>query len=219
MVYDIIALTVAVLGGLLLFMAARALLGSNWFLAWLRGTLGLLLLLAAAFSAMAAWDLLGYEQILEDKPVAVIRLTHNGEKRYTALVTWPDTQDAAKEYVLQGDQWQLDARLLKWSDALSRLGLKPGYRLGRLAGRYYSLEDERNLPRTLYDLGQSGAWLDLWSLYDRIDSEVPWLDALYGNAVFAPMEDGAVYEISLSASGLVSRPMNEAARKALNNWP
>ena len=45
----------------------------------------------------------------------------------------------------------------------------------------------------------------------RYRSWVPWLDALYGSATFLPMADGALYEIKVSQSGLVARPLNQAA--------
>ena len=39
---------------------------------------------------------------------------------------------------------------------------------------------------------------------------MPWADALYGSAVYVPMSDGARYQVVVSQSGLVARPLNEA---------
>jgi hypothetical protein len=44
------------------------------------------------------------------------------------------------------------------------------------------------------------------------------MDALYGSATFLPMADGALYEIKVSQSGLVARPLNQAARDAVAGW-
>jgi hypothetical protein len=47
---------------------------------------------------------------------------------------------------------------------------------------------------------------------------VPWVDALFGSATFVPMADGALYAVSVSQSGLIARPANQAARNAVAGW-
>jgi hypothetical protein len=44
------------------------------------------------------------------------------------------------------------------------------------------------------------------------------VDALYGSATYLPMVDGALYEIKVSQSGLLARPLNQAAREAVGSW-
>jgi hypothetical protein len=41
---------------------------------------------------------------------------------------------------------------------------------------------------------------------------------LYGSATYLPMADGADYEVTVSQSGLVARPLNDAARLAVGAW-
>jgi hypothetical protein len=89
--------------------------------------------------------------------------------------------------------------------------------LDRIGGRYTRLEDERSQPRSVYSLNQPQR-IDLWDLVHRYHSWVPWMDALYGSATFLPMADGALYEIKVSQSGLVARPLNQAARDAVAGW-
>jgi hypothetical protein len=60
--------------------------------------------------------------------------------------------------------------------------------------------------------------IDLWELIRRNHSWIPWMDALYGSAAVLPMADGALYEIKVSQSGLVARPLNQAAREAVGSW-
>jgi hypothetical protein len=97
------------------------------------------------------------------------------------------------------------------------MGFDTAYRLERISGRYSRIEDERNLPRTVYPLNPPNR-LDLWELVHRYHSWLPWVDAIYGSAVYLPMADAASYEIKVSQSGLVARPLNQAARDALGNW-
>src|SRR5690606_6949556 len=83
--------------------------------------------------------------------VATLAFTRIGEQNYEVLLT--DGRGDRKTYILAGDLWQLDARILKWHGPLLALGIKPGFKLDRLQGRYISLEQERRNERTVYDLG------------------------------------------------------------------
>ena len=80
-----------------------------------------------------------------------------------------------------------------------------------------SIDDERNLPRTVYPLAKQERF-DLWEIVHDNQSWIPWIDALYGTATFLPMADGATYEVEISQSGLLARPLNQAARTAVGAW-
>jgi hypothetical protein len=47
---------------------------------------------------------------------------------------------------------------------------------------------------------------------------MPIIDAVYGSATYLPMADGALYEVSLSHTGLLARPLNASAEEAINTW-
>jgi hypothetical protein len=89
--------------------------------------------------------------------------------------------------------------------------------LERISGRYTSVEDERSQARTVYSLNPPQR-IDPWNLVHRHHGWVPWVDALYGSATYLPMTDGALYQINVSQSGLIGRPVNQAAREAVGNW-
>jgi hypothetical protein len=44
------------------------------------------------------------------------------------------------------------------------------------------------------------------------------VDAYYGTATYLPMADGARFEISLTRTALIARPLNEPARRAVGDW-
>lgn len=217
MFYEVIAIIASIIGVMLLFGALNTLFRRGWFLGWLKGMLGFALAAFAVIVVLAAWDIWSYEELLADKPLATISFQQLGDHRYRAVVHIAH-DSSEKSFELMGDQWQLDARIFKWHDSMLRLGIKPGYRLDRLSGRYYSLDDERYQQRTVHEINPSVTNIDVWEWFNRIDQQVPWLDALYGNATFAPMSDGALYEISLSYTGLLSRPLNDSARDASRRW-
>ena len=137
------------------------------------------------------------------------------ERQFDAVLSYPDGERA--NFQLRGDEWQVDARVLKWHAFANLVGFDTAYRLERISGRYSHAEDERTEPRTVYDLHAPGR-VDPWELAHRYRSWMPWLDALYGSATFLPMADGALYEIKVSQSGLVARPLNQAARDAVSSW-
>jgi hypothetical protein len=120
-------------------------------------------------------------------------------------------------YELRGDEWQLDAQILTWHGYANLLGLDSYYRLHRLSGRYKDIEQEATAPRTVHALATDDR-IDLWSYANEYKDWMSMVDATYGSAVFLPMNDTARYSISISRNGLVARPDNEVARKAVNNW-
>jgi len=107
--------------------------------------------------------------------------------------------------------------VLKWKGMGTLLGLDTLYRFERLAGRYADTGQEKSAPRTVYPLAAQAPF-DLWSLLKEHQRWLPLADALYGSASYAPMADGAQYAVQVSATGLLIRPLNEPARKALGAW-
>jgi hypothetical protein len=209
-------IVVCALFALLFFVAAirrlrrRRLLGGM-----AHGAAALIFLLAAACAVLIGTNLRSYQRLAYEQPAGELQLTRDGDRQFDAVLTYPDGQRA--NFPLRGDEWQVDARVLKWHAFANLIGFDAAYRLERISGRYTRLEDERSLPRTVYDLHTSGR-IDPWEVAHRYRSWVPWLDALYGSATFLPMTDGALYEIKVSQSGLIARPLNQAAREAVGSW-
>ena len=173
-----------------------------------------LFLLAACVLLLAA-NVNTYRRLSAEQPAGEIRFSRIGDHQFNGILTYPGGERAA--FSLRGDQWQVDARILKWRAFANLVGFDAAYRLERISGRYSRIEDERGLPRTVYPLNPPNR-LDLWELVDRHQSWLPWVDALYGSAVYLPMADAASYEIKVSQSGLVARPLNPAARDAVGAW-
>lgn len=179
------------------------------------GAAALIFFLAAAGAVLIGTNLRSYQRLTFEQPAGELQLTKVGDRQFNAVLTFPDGR--RDSFALRGDEWQIDARVLKWHAFANLLGFDAAYRLERVSGRYTRLQDERNLPRTVYDLHEPGR-IDPWELVHRYRSWVPWLDALYGSATYLPMADGALYKIDVSQSGLVARPLNQAARDAVGSW-
>jgi hypothetical protein len=174
------------------------------------GCLGLGALLTAL-----ALNLYTYARLTYEQPVAAISFERQGERRYLARLERP--QAPPQSYLLVGDEWQLDARVLKWRPPANLLGLDARYRLERLSGRYVEVENESTRLRTVHGLATERG-LNVWNLAQRYRRWLPLVDARYGSAAYLPMADGARFSVSLTQSGLIARAENEAAREATARW-
>lgn len=184
-----------------------------------RGTLfflsgGIVLLLAGA-AALVTANLYTYARLTHEQEAARVSMRRLGQHHFAVSVQ--EKSEPPRHFELRGDEWQIDARVLKWRAMGNLLGFDTVYRLERLSGRYGNIALERAAPRTVHGLSTETS-LDLWSLLNRHHRYVPFADALYGSAVYVPMAEGAEYAVTVSTSGLVVRPGNDAARKALGGW-
>lgn len=184
-----------------------------------RGTLfflsGATVLLVAAIVVLVTANLYTYARLTHEQEAARVSMRQLGERRYVLSVQ-PQGQPP-RHFEVRGDEWQMDARVLKWRAMGTLLGFDTVYRLERLSGRYGSVAAERVGARTVHDLSEETS-LDLWSLVRQHHTYIPFADALYGSAVYVPMSEGAEYTLSVSASGLLVRPANDTARKAVGAW-
>ena len=184
-----------------------------------RGTLfltsGAVVMLLVALAGLVVANLFTYARLTHEQEAARVISRQLGDRHYALSVQ--ARAAAPRHFELRGDEWQIDARLLKWRPMGNLLGLDTLYRLERLSGRYGDVAAERAAPRTVHELSEE-AGLDLWALARRYQKYVPLADAMYGSAAYVPMADNAEYVVTVSASGLVVRPANDAARKAVGGW-
>jgi hypothetical protein len=177
-------------------------------------------LMSVSFTVMAVVvtkDAYSYRHLADEQLVA--RVFVSGKTAQQFMVSVDTVNDEPLQaFLVMGDQWQLDSRVIRWKLAVARLGFKNLYRLERLSGRYQSIEEERNLARTIYPMHLSKP-VDIWDLLRTNEYLRQWVEAGYGNAVFAPMVDGAHYNVYLGHSGLFIQAENPVAVKALGNWP
>ena len=175
---------------------------------------GVLGMFALALVAIAA-NLRTYQRLTHEQAAATLTFRLVGERHYALELEQADGGFRALD--LRGDEWQLDARILKWTGFGVVLGLDTRFRLERVGGRYGDVALERDAPRTVHDLAPPAAGFDLWA-FAQGNPWLPFVDATYGSATYLPLADGARYTVSVSSSGLVARPANEAATRAIEQW-
>jgi hypothetical protein len=161
----------------------------------------LLLALGGLFGALAA-GVHGYRALTHEEIAARITVTPTGRQRFDATLRFPDGRSAT--YAIAGDEIYVDAHILKWKPYANWIGLRTGYELDRVAGRYHGVKDEQTAPRTVHALSRARL-VDLYSLRRRYAFLSPLVDAEYGSATFVPVTKPAELELRVSTSGLLLR--------------
>jgi hypothetical protein len=216
MLYTLVALVVVIIAAFIAYRALKLLWLSSWFMGWVKGMFGLSLLALGGAIGVVAYDIYSYKQILVGQPVATINFETIEDQYFDAVVV--DANGQQQRFSLYGDQWQLDARIIKWQGYFSGFDIKPAYRLDRLSGRYYDLHKETTEKRSNFSIVKSPLQLDVWRLVHEYAEWFSVLDANYGTARYLPMKHGALYEISLTNTGLNVRPLNDVASSAMSEW-
>jgi hypothetical protein len=168
----------------------------------------LTLLLAGTGYALRGYRLLG-----EEAPVVDIDAHILSPQRWALTLTWPD--GSTRQLQLSGDDWRVEAIVLKWKLPALLAGVPPLYRLDRLSGRYDDPAQEAEAPRTVISFSAAGAF-DLLNLHKQYPQWLPEVDTVYGSGAFLPLVDQGHYSVSLMRTGaLVARP-DEATERRIN---
>lgn len=178
-----------------------------------RSLWSLVFVLLALIGALGGTALLGYRRLAAEALVAELDTRQLAPQRYAVDIALPDGTRRSAE--IAGDEWQLDARVIKWDVRAVMLGAPPLYQLDRVSGRYRDIATEREAPRSVVALSPQRLF-DLWHLKQRFPRWLPWVDADYGSAAYLPLVDGGRYTVTLAAAGgLVARPADAATTALL----
>lgn len=211
---SIAAIVLGVIGAVLVLAGLRALWQARIFRFTLQTLSGLLLMAGGLMAGGIAIGVQGYQALVREEPVATIKLIPKGKQRFEAQFTFPDARKQTFE--LSGDEFYVDAHILKWTPYANMIGLHTMWDLDRVAGRYRDVDQERTGLRTVYPLGSKSA-VDLFELRRRFTVLAPLLDAEYGSATFVPAGEPTELDLSVSNSGLLLRPRPTTAAKSAGN--
>jgi hypothetical protein len=195
---------------LLLFAGSRRTRGVGRLL---RGVFGLLFFLLALALGGLALTLHNYLHIAEDVAVAQLSMKQLGPQHFQ--VTFAPSAGNARTLDLHGDQWEVDARVVRWTLPAQLAGFPPLYQLERIGGRYRDIVQEREATRSVQALN-SDALFDLWTLKHRFPHWLPFVDADYGSGAYLPMVDGGRFDLFLNTrGGLVAKAADDATKGKL----
>ena len=217
-----VLIVIAIIAGLIAIAHARACarhararrpLRATHRFAWM-----LVFLLLALLSGGGAITLRGYRLLTREVEVATISARQLTQQQFAVRADFPDGTHATGS--LRGDEWQLDARVIKWKQSAVLLGAEPLYRIDRLSGRYRNPVQAQANAASLIDLSGDSI-VDLWQLKQRFPNWLPWIDTEYGSAAYLPLLDGGRFTVNLSPlGGLVARPADAvtAAKLKAAGW-
>jgi len=178
-----------------------------------RRLFGLMLVLLGCVSGLLALSLVQFYRLTTDEVVARIEVRQQAEGQFQ--ITASAQGIGPKQYVLYGDQWQIDARVVRWKVPALIAGAPPLYRLERLSGRYSDAAREASATRSVHALDDWPA-PDLGSLKKSFPNWFPFVDVQFGSGAYMPLFDGARYQVFMDPRGaLFIRPDGEATAEGL----
>ena len=151
----------------------------------------------------------------KDKPLVTLSFSADGPQRYRVNLLEGGEE---REVTLEGDLWQLDARLLGWKGLAALIGLQPGYRLEKLSGRFLAIEQQQSARFARVALAESPYGIDLWRWLRLGQRDLFLFEPQAARVTYLPIADGAVFSVSLGPTGLMAQPMNQVAQQALKDW-
>ena len=149
----------------------------------------------------------GYQALTKEEKVARVVISPAQEQTFQARLIFLDGSEQV--FSLKGDEFVIDAYVLKWKAWTNLLGLHTAYRLDRITGRYQSIEDEKSKPRSVFAITNKGGkgigeWREEFSALSFL------LDVEHGSASFASANESKSYELAVTTSGLLLRPEENA---------
>ncbi len=191
---------------------------------WMRASLYAVPILFAFaglfFLLLILSNLTTYQRLTYERDIVRLSMVQIADQRFEIKLDYldPGLDRISQVSLIKGDEWRLEARILKWQGWANIMGLDSYYKLDRLSGRYRSIEQAGSELPSVLDLSTKERGLNLWELKRLMKSNLPFIDAYYGQAVFLPLQHAAAFNISINQAGLIARPANEIAKRALEDW-
>ncbi len=223
--YWLVDPALAAIFGLFLVLAGfRHLLGGHPGKGGVRLIVGVPFLVIGLALSLLALNMQTFARLTHEGDVADVRVKAVDPARSLYAVTVTRLDGPIQSFVcnLQGDEWQLSARVQKWKPWANVLGLDSTYSLDQLGNKYFTAARGQGAAITACDLkGPEPAvnqyvprsWL-FW-IFDHSFTE----ERRFGSAVYMPLKDGAEYKVIMTQSGLNAEPSNDAARTANTGQP
>ena len=161
----------------------------------------LMLTLSLLFGTISI-SIQGYNALTREELAATVEIFPVSKQIFMARITFTDSSE--KQFKLEGDEFYIDAHILKWKSLANLLGLHTFYELDRIAGRYTDIEDETNKNRTVYSVAKDKP-IDAFDLRLKYPFLSFLVDAEYGSASFITTNAHKNLKIMVSTTGLLIR--------------
>jgi hypothetical protein len=217
-------LVVAISGGGLLLAGAGHLFNGRPGRASGHVLVGAPLAIIGLAAGLLGFNMQTYARLTHEGPVAEVsvRALDPASQRYLVTVHRLDETNSVSSCTLQGDEWLIGGRVLKWKPWANVLGLDATYSLDQLSNKYSTAARGNGRMITACDLNGPPPAVNQYVP----DNWLGWLsnkaysvDRRFGDANYMPLADGAVYRVVITQSGFNTEPANDVARKANDARP
>jgi hypothetical protein len=203
-----------VLGLILLFAGFAKLAGLKPFAGVARLAFGSGFLGLAGVIAFAGLNIQTYSRLTYERPVANIKFVAVPDEpnTYLADVTfedgskWLEASGTMPKFV--GNQWQIDAKVLKFKPMANILGYDSIYRLEAMEAKdttQYSSEAVKKGDLYRMNIVSKEPGIDVGQLAVKYGSKFG-IDAEYGSATYQPLGDGYEFDVTITQDALIARP-------------
>ena len=153
--------------------------------------------------ALVSASYYSYSNLTDETLIAELSFEQLDENRYLVNLSTGDFCDV-RAFEIEGDQWRLDARFLKWKYWASALGVDSQYKLDRIEGRYSDVAEENTATGLSYDLSGDTA-VDVVDLSAALGKMNFMADASYGSSTFQAIDTGSIHDVYKTPTGIITR--------------
>ncbi len=211
---NIFVLVFVVSGGILCALAIQVLRKQNLFKHMLV-LLPCLMILGGGFVAiLLGLDMLEYTDVPSNKPLATIYFNRKTGDHFSVRVKDYKGDEYSQE--LEGDYWQLDARVIRLSKNLP-LKAGPLIRLEHFCVLNRLPNNTVNVERSVGTLHRAANKIDAWQWLKKVPRLNRLVSFEISRTMKKPLENKAVYTISLSTRGLIAENIPLTANSTNNN--
>ncbi len=202
---NIFVLVCMAIGAALCFLGLQILWKQRLFRHALTLLLCLSFLAAGGLTIVLGLGMLEYHTVSPNRSLATIHFKHRGGNRFSARIK--DYQGGEYLQELEGDFWQLEARLIGPSKKLipgaaPMLRFEGFYVVSRTASNTIKVE------RTVERLHRAGNNIDSWKWLKRLPKFDQLASLEVTRTMKKPLKDMAIYSISLARGGLVAEEIS-----------
>ena len=210
--YSIIGSFVGLIAVAILLLAIKLLANSRWVAGFVRGLSGFAAIAIAALLGLSAQDIVTFPSLVANQTVMTVSFHRTSPKHFSVEIQ--DTNGKLKPSTIEGDEWQLSVRMFHWAPLFKAVGFRSGYQVESIQSRYLATSGHEGAQEMTATLREQENMVDVWSFVHSHEGIVPGVSAVMTSPGFLPLADGAIFEIQLSGTELVSNPMNDAAKNA-----
>ncbi|MEM0986699.1 MAG: hypothetical protein AAGJ32_10660 [Pseudomonadota bacterium] len=171
----------------------------------------------AGVVALAGLNLQTYKRLTYERPVARISFEATPTPniyRANILLEGEESPLAGENFgileQIEGDEWSLGARVIKFKPLSNMLGYDSVYKLDRLVVGYET-DTGADVRKAVVPLSDEPG-LNVREMAKEQGGRFGLYDASYGSAVYNPMGDGLAYDIYMTQDALIARSANAATR-------